>query len=57
MKGSPVVERGQNLAGLLACRRCHTQGRKGSRLAANLDRLAPDSAPPVAPLRIHAGTR
>jgi cytochrome c2 len=45
IKGSPVVERGQHLAGSLACRRCHAQGRKGSRLAANLDRLAADTAP------------
>jgi cytochrome c2 len=45
LKGSPVVERGQRLAGSLACRRCHTQGRKGARLAANLDRLAADVAP------------
>lgn len=47
IKGSPVVDRGEKLAGLLACRRCHTHGRKGSRLAVNLDRLAPDVAPPA----------
>jgi cytochrome c2 len=47
MKGSPVVDRGEKLVELLACRRCHTHGRKGSRLAVNLERLALDIAPPA----------
>ena len=45
IKGSPVVARGEKLMDVLACRRCHISAGKGNRLAANLDRLVPGSAP------------
>ncbi|MHB8909748.1 MAG: selenite/tellurite reduction operon c-type cytochrome lipoprotein ExtS [Syntrophales bacterium] len=45
MKGSPVVKRGKKLVEALACRRCHTYGGKGNRLAANLARVAANTAP------------
>jgi cytochrome c553 len=45
IKGAPVVERGKKLVDVLACRRCHIYGGKGNRLAANLARLASNTAP------------
>lgn len=35
--GSPPVEQGKKLLDTLACRRCHTVGKKGNKLAGNLD--------------------
>lgn len=40
--GSPRVEEGKRLAERFGCRRCHTLGCRGTRLAADLDRLADD---------------
>jgi cytochrome c2 len=45
IKGSRVVEQGEKLAEVLACRRCHVYGKKGNPLAADLGRLAPDIEP------------
>jgi len=35
--GSPAVAEGERLVETLACRRCHTIGREGNRLATDLD--------------------
>jgi cytochrome c2 len=42
LPGSQPLLRGEQLLASCACRRCHTTGGKGNRLAANLDRLPPD---------------
>lgn len=43
--GGTVVERGKKLVDGLACRRCHSYGGRGNRLAANLAGLASNTAP------------
>ncbi|WP_369412328.1 selenite/tellurite reduction operon c-type cytochrome lipoprotein ExtS [Geotalea toluenoxydans] len=45
MQGSKVVEEGKKLIGAADCRRCHTTGDRGNRLAADLDKLFPDASP------------
>ncbi len=45
LPGSEPLRRGEKLLESYACRRCHTVGGKGNRLAANLDRLPPDTTP------------
>ena len=42
LPGSAAVARGQRLAGLLACRRCHLLAQSGNRLASDLDRVVQD---------------
>lgn len=42
--GAEPVERGHRLMETFACRRCHTSGRKGNRLASDLDRLPQGTA-------------
>ena len=43
LPGAEPLRRGEKLLDICACRRCHTVGGKGNRLAANLDRLPPDT--------------
>jgi cytochrome c2 len=43
LPGSLPLNRGEKLLESCACRRCHTAGGKGNRLAVNLDRLPPDT--------------
>jgi cytochrome c2 len=43
LPGSEPLTRGEKLLETSACRRCHTTGGKGNRLAINLDRLPPDT--------------
>ena len=43
LPGSEPLRRGGKLLESYACRRCHSVGGKGNRLAANLDRLPPDT--------------
>ncbi|ACM19708.1 menaquinol oxidoreductase complex Cbc6, cytochrome c subunit, putative, 4 heme-binding sites [Geotalea daltonii FRC-32] len=43
--GSKVVEEGKKLIGAGGCRRCHTTGDRGNRLAADLDKLFPGASP------------
>jgi cytochrome c2 len=43
--GSKPLQRGEKLLDTFACRRCHTTGGKGNRLASNLDRLPPPVNP------------
>jgi cytochrome c2 len=43
--GSQPLRRGEKLLDGFACRRCHSSGGKGTRLASNLDRLPPNTAP------------
>lgn len=42
---SDVVRRGEKISENTACRRCHTSGGTGNRLATDLDRLARDVSP------------
>ena len=43
--GSQPLRRGEKLLDGFACRRCHSSGGKGTRLASNLDRLLPNTPP------------
>lgn len=43
--GDPIVEQGRKLIDVLACRRCHTYGGKGTRLATNLAKLTSRATP------------
>ena len=43
--GAAPVRRGEKLMEVFACRRCHTSGGKGNRLASNLDRLPAGTTP------------
>lgn len=43
--GSQPLRRGEKLLDGFACRRCHSSGGKGNRLASNLDRLPPNTTP------------
>jgi len=45
LPGSPPLRRGEKMLENFACRRCHSSAGKGSRLAANLDRLPANTSP------------
>ena len=45
IENSPVVKRGGKLVETFGCRRCHVTGKKGNRLATNLDRVLVTARP------------
>jgi len=45
VQGSPVVEEGKKLVGVLACRRCHRYADRGTGLATNLAAMKSGTAP------------